>query len=116
MKKRIIRLAPNVPSWCDIKNNIYLTRPQKPFRSLPDDIDMTNINKGIKAGLIILEEQEIKEEAKSASTKTIEKIKAKKTRKAKPEAKVEVNVVQEEVKQEEVKEVEENKKEDDKEE
>jgi hypothetical protein len=82
MKKRIIRLAPNVPSWCDIKNNIYLTRPQKPFRSLPDDIDMTNINKGIKAGLIRIDDLEIPD---------IKPI---------PEVKVEVKIVEPEVKEE----------------
>lgn len=82
MKKRIIRLAPNVPSWCDIKNNLYLTRPQKPFRSLPDDIDMTNINKGIKAGLIRIDDLEIPD---------IKPI---------PEVKVEVKIVEPEVKEE----------------
>ena len=82
MKKRIIRLAPNVPSWCDIKNNIYLTRPQKSFRSLPDDIDMTNINKGIKAGLIRIDDLEIPD---------IKPI---------PEVKVEVKIVEPEVKEE----------------
>lgn len=61
MKKRIIRLAPNVSAWCDAKNNIYLTRPKKPFRSLPEDIDMTNINKGLKAGLIRIDDLDIPE-------------------------------------------------------
>lgn len=61
MKKRIVRLMPNVTSWCDAKNNIYLTRPKKPFRSLPEDIDMTNIIKGVKAKLIMIDELEIPE-------------------------------------------------------
>lgn len=61
MKKRIIRLAPNVSAWCDAKNNIYLTRPKKPSRSLPEDIDMTNINKGLKAGLIRIDDLDIPE-------------------------------------------------------
>ena len=43
MKKKIVRLMPNVTSWYDAKNKIYLTRPTKPFRSIPEDIDMTNI-------------------------------------------------------------------------
>ena len=82
MKKRIIRLAPNVSAWCDAKNNIYLTRPTKPFRSLPEDIDMTNINKGLKAGLIKIDDLEIPD------VKTI------------PEVKVEINIVEPEVKEE----------------
>lgn len=82
MKKRIIRLAPNVSAWCDAKNNIYLTRPKKPFRSLPEDIDMTNINKGIKAGLIKIDDLEIPD---------IKPI---------PEVKVEVKIVEPEVKEE----------------
>lgn len=54
MSKRIIKLAPNVSSWCDAKNHIYLTMPNKTSRKIPDDIDMTNIEKGIKAKLIVL--------------------------------------------------------------
>lgn len=79
MKKRIIRLAPNVSAWCDAKNNIYLTRPKKLFRTLPEDIDMTNINKGLKAGLIRIDDLEIPE------VKPI------------PEVKVEVKIVEPEV-------------------
>ena len=87
MKKRIIRLAPNVSAWCDAKNNIYLTRPKKLFRSLPEDIDMTNINKGLKAGLIRIDDLEIPE------AKPI------------PEVKVEVKIVEPEVEvKEEIKE------------
>ncbi len=82
MKKRIIRLAPNVSAWCDAKNNIYLTRPQKPFRSLPEDIDMTNINKGLKAGLIRIDDLEIPD-IKPA-----------------PEAKVEIRIVEPEAPEE----------------
>lgn len=82
MKKRIIRLAPNVSAWCDAKNNIYLTRPKKLFRSLPEDIDMTNINKGLKAGLIRIDDLDIPE------VKPI------------PEVKVEVKIVEPEVKEE----------------
>lgn len=84
MKKRIIRLAPNVSAWCDAKNNIYLTRPKKLFRTLPEDIDMTNINKGLKAGLIRIDDLEIPE------VKPI------------PEVKVEVKIVEPEVKEEAV--------------
>jgi hypothetical protein len=51
----IVKLAPNVSSWCDIENNIYLSRPNKMFKRLKEGCDMKMINKGVKAGLIILE-------------------------------------------------------------
>ena len=54
--KRIIKLAPNVSAWCDAKNKIYLTRPNKVSKEIPADIDMTNIEKGVKAGLIRINE------------------------------------------------------------
>lgn len=61
MKRRIIKLAPQVPAWCDAKNNIYLSKNGRNTKELKEDIDMKAINKGIKAGLIILEEHEEKE-------------------------------------------------------
>ena len=51
----IVKLAPHVSSWCDIENNIYLSRPNKMFKRLKEGCDMKMINKGVKAGLIILE-------------------------------------------------------------
>lgn len=109
MKKRIIRLAPNVSAWCDAKNNIYLTRPKKLFRTLPEDIDMTNINKGLKAGLIRIDDLEIPEvkpipevkvEVKIAEPEVKEEIveqpKPKRSRKKKVVEEVKENVVEEE--------------------
>ena len=87
MKKRIIRLAPNVSAWCDAKNNIYLTRPKKPFRSLPEDIDMTNINKGLKAGLIRIDDLEIPEVKPIPEVKVEVKI-------VEPEAEVKEEIVE----------------------
>lgn len=61
MKRRIIKLAPQVPAWCDAKNNIYLSKNGRKQKELKEDIDMKAINKGLKAGLIIMEEHEEKE-------------------------------------------------------
>jgi hypothetical protein len=101
MKKKIVRLMPNVTSWYDAKNKIYLTRPTKPFRYIPEDIDMTNIIKGVKAKLIKVDEieipepkqEEVKIEVKVAEPKT------KKVRKKREEAaaKEEVKETKEEV-------------------
>ena len=51
----VVKLAPHVSSWCDIENNIYLSIPNKTFKRLKEGCDMKMINKGVKAGLIILE-------------------------------------------------------------
>ena len=101
MKKKIVRLMPNVTSWYDAKNKIYLTRPTKPFRSIPEDIDMTNIIKGVKAKLIKVDEIEIpepKQEEVKIEVKVAEP-KSKKVRKKKEEAAVkeEAKEVKEEV-------------------
>lgn len=60
MKRRIIKLAPQVSAWCDAKNNIYLSKNGRKQKELREDIDMKAINKGLKAGLIIMEEHEEK--------------------------------------------------------
>ena len=62
----IIKLAPQVASWCDRENNIHLSRPNKTSRRLKDGCDMKMINKGVKAGLIMLIpcEEEIVEDVK----------------------------------------------------
>ncbi len=51
----IVKLAPHVSSWCDTENNIYLSTPNKTFKRLKEGCDMKMINKGVKAGLIIVE-------------------------------------------------------------
>ena len=84
--KRIIKLAPNVSSWCDPTNHIYLTMPNKMSKEIPEGVDMTNIEKGIKAGLIRMKEVPVQKPV--------------------PQVKVEVKIVEpepaKEVKQEEV--------------
>lgn len=55
MKRKIVKLAPQVPSWCDINNNIYLSTNGNREKELKEDCDMRFINKGVKAGLIIVE-------------------------------------------------------------
>ena len=97
----IVKLAPHVSSWCDTENNIYLSTPNKTFKRLKEGCDMKMINKGVKAGLIYLveQEEEIQEAKPARSAKEImEEVRAKKTKKAKPveEVKVEVNIVEEE--------------------
>ena len=76
---KIVRLMPNVSSWCDLENNIYLTKPNKTFKRIKDDCDMKMINKGVKAGLISLEEhfEEVKE-PKAIVKEAKSKIKSKK--------------------------------------
>lgn len=74
---KVVRLMPNVSSWCDLENNIYLTKPNKTFKRLQDGCDMKMINKGVKAGLISLEEhvEEIKEVKSRARKVPVEPIK-----------------------------------------
>lgn len=52
----VVKLAPQVSAWCDKENNIYLSRPNKVSKRLKEGCDMKMINKGVKAGLIFLEE------------------------------------------------------------
>lgn len=74
---KIVRLMPNVSSWCDLENNIYLTKPNKTFKRLQDGCDMKMINKGVKAGLISLEEhiEEVREAKSRARKIPVEPIK-----------------------------------------
>ena len=41
MKRRIIKLAPQVPAWCDAKNNIYLSKNGRKQKELKEDIAKT---------------------------------------------------------------------------
>jgi beta-glucosidase-like glycosyl hydrolase len=97
----VVKLAPNVSSWCDKENNICLSRPNKVSKRLKEGCDMKMINKGVKAGLLILEthREEIKENPISKKEEIIKEVKAKRARK-KAEEVVEINVVEEEEKQE----------------
>ena len=94
----VVKLAPNVSSWCDKENNIYLSRPNKVSRRLKEGCDMKMINKGVKAGLLILEthHEEVKEDPVSKQKEIIKEIKAKRAKKKAEEVKVEVNIIEEE--------------------
>ena len=48
----VIKLAHHIPAWCDMVNNIHLTRGGRWFKCVTDDMDLKPILKGIKAGLI----------------------------------------------------------------
>ena len=116
----IIKLAPNVSAWCDPSNNIYLSRGRKDSKRLPDNCDMKMINKGVKAGLVLVklceeeiveyvevkepvkkevkepvveekvEEQQV-EEKREINNAALSRIRAKRN---KDEAKVEINVIE----------------------
>lgn len=70
----IIKLAPNVSAWNDMANNIFLSKGRRTEQRLKDNCDMKMINKGVKAGLIILkqceEEIEVKEVKEVKSRKS----------------------------------------------
>ena len=94
----VVKLAPNVTSWCDKENNIYLSRPNKVSRRLKEGCDMKMINKGVKAGLLILEthREVIKVEPVSKQEEIVKEIKAKRAKKKAEEVKVEINIIEEE--------------------
>ena len=94
----VVKLAPNVSSWCDKENNICLSRPNKVSKRLKEGCDMKMINKGVKAELLILEthREEIKENPISKKEEIIKEVKAKRARKKAEEVKVEINIIEEE--------------------
>lgn len=116
--KRIIRLAPQVPAWCNAENNIYLSSNGKRAKELKEGCDMKAIEKAVKAGLLILEEHEdeivkkvevpkeepvaieVKAQPQPAPKNIVEKVKAKKAQAEKVEKAVE-DKKEEEVKNEE---------------
>lgn len=53
-----VSLAPNVPAWCDIAGTVHLSKGQMTSICLPEDFDMRNIRKGVKAGLLLLDQFE----------------------------------------------------------
>ncbi len=110
----IIKLAPNVSAWNDMANNIFLSKGRRTEQRLKDNCDMKMINKGVKAGLIILkqceEEIEVKEVKSRKSQKNItpvmpdnitpvipdipkEEKKVEEVKDNKNEVKVEVNII-----------------------
>lgn len=121
----IIKLAPQVSSWCDKENNIYLSRPNKISKRLKDGCDMKMINKGVKAGLIVIKDhcEEVesvapKKHVESVVQKTIPELPKEKEAEKIKEDVVEVSVkvkeksmeeVVEEIKEEAVEEAKERK-------
>lgn len=106
----VVKLAPNVSSWCDIKNNIYLSMPNKVSKRLKEGCDMKMIKRGVKAKLLLLEEhfeeieEEIVEEMPVEPVKAEEKeipevvkeFKKARSKRKKEEVKVEVNIIKDE--------------------
>ena len=118
--KRIIKLAPQVPAWCNAENNIYLSSNGKRSKELKEGCDMKAIEKAVKAGLLILEEHEdevvkkaevpkeepvaieVKVQPQPAPKNIVEKVKAKKAQEAKAKVEEVAEDKKEEVKNEEV--------------
>ena len=118
--KRIIKLAPQVPAWCNAENNIYLSSNGKRAKELKEGCDMKAIEKAVKAGLLILEEHEdevvkkvevpkeepvaieVKAQPQPAPKNIVEKVKAKKVQEAKAKVEEVAEEKKEEVKNEEV--------------
>lgn len=118
----VVKLAPNVSSWCDIKNNIYLSMPNKVSKRLKEGCDMKMIKRGVKAKLLLLEEhfeeieEEVVQEAPVEPVKTAEPVevvepaevvekeipevvkefKKARSKRKKEEVQVEVNIVKDE--------------------
>ena len=57
----IVRLAPQVPAWCDPSNNIFLNSANRNHAYITKDTCLKQVEKGVKAGLLILEELKIVE-------------------------------------------------------
>lgn len=106
----VVKLAPNVSSWCDIKNNIYLSMPNKVSKRLKEGCDMKMIKRGVKAKLLLLEEhfeeieEEVVQEAPVEPVKVVEKevpevvkeFKKSRSKRKKEEVQVEVNIIKDE--------------------
>lgn len=57
----VVRLAPQVPAWCDPSNNIFLNSANRNHAYITKDTCLKQVEKGVKAGLLILEELKIVE-------------------------------------------------------
>lgn len=103
-----VSLAPNVPAWCDIAGTVHLSKGQMTSICLPEDFDMRNIRKGVKAGLLLLDQFEkevieiieVEVEDEVVEEKAVEEVPAeqpkKRTRKAKKEVVEENNNIKNE--------------------
>lgn len=79
MAKYIVKLMPHVSAWCDIKNNIHLSAPNKMKKIIDGNCDLENINKGVNEKLIKLEiiEDKVKQIEKPVESKKAEQKKEK---------------------------------------
>ena len=61
-----LKLAPYVPAWYDMINEIHLVRPHHVSQEVKEGADIEPIMRGVQAGYVIFEEvtEEVKEEMK----------------------------------------------------
>lgn len=96
-----LRLAPYVPAWYDMINEIHLVRPHHVSQEVKEGADLEPITRGVQAGYVIFDEvtEEVKEEMKALEPQKIgvdmqapETPVAKKKRKSKKKAEEEEQV------------------------
>ena len=68
-----LKLAPYVPAWYDMINEIHLVRPHHVSQEVKEGADLEPIMRGVRAGYIIFEEvaEEVKEEMKAYESQVI---------------------------------------------
>ena len=68
-----IKLAPYVPAWYDMINEIHLVRPHHVSQEVKEGADLEPIMRGVQAGYVIFEEvaEEVKEEMKAYEPQVI---------------------------------------------
>jgi hypothetical protein len=68
-----LKLAPYVPAWYDMINEIHLVRPHHVSQEVKEGADIEPIMRGVQAGYVIFEEvaEEVKEEMKALEPQVI---------------------------------------------
>ena len=68
-----LKLAPYVPAWYDMINEIHLVRPHRTSYEVKEGADLEPIMRGVQAGYIIFNEitEEVKEEIKALEPQKI---------------------------------------------
>jgi hypothetical protein len=68
-----LKLAPYVPAWYDMINEIHLVRPHRTSYEVKEGADLEPIMRGVQAGYIIFNEiiEEVKEEIKALEPQVI---------------------------------------------
>ena len=68
-----LKLAPYVPAWYDMINEIHLVRPHHVSQEVKEGADLEPIMRGVQAGYVIFEEvtEEAKEEMKAYEPQVI---------------------------------------------